>query len=85
MALRLLRAVGVALALIALYTLSQRAMLAREGQTTPGTEIAMGVLSVFFLLGAWANERTYGPEANVRKDVLWGLGVGALVNFLVWL
>jgi Na+/serine symporter len=79
-ALRLLRIVGIALAFMLAFTLSQRATATRYGETVPGTLWAIGALSVFFLLGAAATESSQGPEANVRKDLLWGLGLGGLAS-----
>ena len=64
---RALRIIGIALGLAIAFTLSQRATLARSGETTPGTLWALGALSVFFLVGAFATESSQGPEANVRK------------------
>jgi hypothetical protein len=81
--LRLLRIAAIAIAFALVFTASQQATLARYGETTPGLRWAIGVLTVLFLAGAWATERTHGPDANVRKDMLWGLaagGVGILVN-----
>ncbi len=78
-AARLLRIAGIALALALVFTLSQRATLARSGETVPGMLWALGALSVFFLVAAFANESSQGPEANVRKDLLWGLGLGGVL------
>ena len=83
MPLRLLRSVGIAVALAAAFVTSQRATMARSGETTPGTLWALGALSVFFLVGALATELSQGHEADVRKDVLWGLGVGGIVGIAV--
>jgi hypothetical protein len=83
MALRLLRIAGIATAFVVVFTLSQRATLARYGETAPGTLWAIGALSVFFLIGAIATESSQGPEADVRKDLLWGLGGGGIVAILL--
>jgi amino acid transporter len=83
MALRLLRVVGIAVVFAIVFTVSQRATLARNGETVPGTLWAIGALSVFFLVGAFASESSQGPEANVRKDLLWGLGAGGLLAIAV--
>ena len=59
--------------------MGQAATAARNaGATVPGIHFAIGALAVFFLIGAFATEKTQGPEANVRKDMLWGLGSGGL-------
>ena len=42
----------------------------------PGIGIAIGALSVFFLIGAIVTEKTQGEEMNPRKDLLWGLSSG---------
>jgi amino acid transporter len=82
-ALRILRIAGIALAFVVVFTISQRATLARTGETVPGIGWALGALSVFFLVGAFATESTQGPEADVRKDLLWGLGAGGLLSIAV--
>jgi len=77
--LRLLRIVAFAAAFFAAFTVSQAATAARSGgETVPGIHFAIGALSVFFLVGAYATEQTQGPELNVRKDMLWGLGSGGI-------
>ncbi len=77
---RLLRIAGIAAAFFVAFTVSQAATAARNaGETIPGIHFAIGALSLFFLVGAYATERTQGPEQNVRKDLLWGLGAGGLV------
>ena len=77
--LRLLRIVGFAAGFFVAFTVSQAATAARNaGETVPGIHFAIGALSVFFLIGAYATEQTLGPEQNVRKDMLWGLGSGGL-------
>jgi hypothetical protein len=76
-AFRLLRILGIAAAFFVAFNASQAATAARNaGETTPGIGIAIAVLSVFFLIGALANEATQGPEMNGRKDLLWGLSSG---------
>ncbi len=84
-AVRLLRIAGIAIAFVVVFTLSQRATLARSGETVPGTLWAIGALSVFFVVAAFANESTQGPEANVRKDLLWGLGAGGILAIVTHL
>jgi len=79
-ALRLGRIVVFAFVFFLAFTVSQRATLARYGETVPGIVWAIAALSVFFLGAAIATERTQGPDANVRKDLLWGLvGGGFLI------
>ena len=76
---RLARIVGIAVAFFVAFNASQAATAARNaGQTVPGIGIAIGALSVFFLVGAIAIEKTQGEEMNPRKDLLWGLSSGGL-------
>lgn len=84
-AVRALRIAGIALAFVVVFTISQNATLARSGETVPGTLWAIGALSVFFLVGAFATESSQGPEANVRKDLLWGLGCGGVLAIVAHL
>lgn len=77
--LRIVRIVGIAAAFFVAFTVSQQVTAARNaGETVPGIGIAIGVLAIFFLVGAWANEKTQGPEMDARKDLLWGLGSGGI-------
>jgi hypothetical protein len=76
---RLVRIVGIAVAFFVAFNVSQAATAARNaGQTVPGMSIAIGALSVFFLIGAIVTEQTQGAEMNPRKDLLWGLSSGGL-------
>ena len=77
--LRLARIIGIAVAFFAAFSISQAATAARNGgQTVPGIGIAIGALSLFFLVGAIVTEQTQGAEMNARKDLLWGLSSGGL-------
>jgi len=78
-ALRLVRIIGFALAFLIAFTVSQRATLTRSGETVPGIVWAIAALSTFFMLGAYFNERSQGPEANPRKDLMWGLASGGFL------
>lgn len=82
-ALRLARIAGITSLLAIGFFLSQRATLARSGEMLPGVSWSIGALCVFFLLGAAATEASQGPEADIRKDVLWGLGFGGLLGILL--
>ena len=76
-AFRLLRIVAIAVGFFVAFNVSQAATAARNaGETVPGLAFAIAALSVFFLIGAIATEKTQGPEDNVRKDLLWGLSSG---------
>jgi hypothetical protein len=83
MALRLARIAGIASAFAVAFSMSQRATLARTGQTVPGILWAVGALCVFFLIGAVATEATQPADADVRKDLLWGLGLGGLLGIVL--
>ena len=76
---RLLRIVGIAAGFFVAFTVSQAATATRSGgETVPGIHYAIAALSLFFLTGAYVTEVTQGPELDVRKDLLWGLGTGGL-------
>ena len=79
---RFLRIAGFAVGFFVAFAVSQAATAARSGgETAPGIHFAIGALSLFFLVGAAATEASQGPEMNVRKDMLWGLGTGGLAIF----
>jgi len=80
--LRILRAAVVALVVPILFAASQQATLARGGETLPGISVALAVLSAIFLVSAFMSERLRGREANLQKDVFWGLGVGGILTIL---
>jgi len=82
---RALRIVVVACLFAFLFALSQQITTMREGRTTPGIEWAVGVLALMLLGGAFTAERTGAPLSNLRKDVMWGLGLGGLVTFFLQL
>lgn len=76
---RLLRIAAFAAGFFVAFSVSQSMTVARSGgETVPGIHLSIAALSVFFLMGAFVTERTQGPELNVRKDMLWGLGTGGL-------
>jgi hypothetical protein len=83
MGARLLRIAAIAAGFLLVFSLSQQATAARSGgEVLPGLSWAIGILSVLFLVGAYAAERMRGPEENLSKDLLWGLGVGGLAIIL---
>jgi len=79
---RLLRIAGFAIALPFAFSLSQQAAELRGGEQTPGILIAVGVLTVVFLLRALATEYGSGPDANLQKDLQWGLAAGGVLTIL---
>lgn len=83
MILRAVRIVAVTTGLAWLFRLSQRAGEVRGNPVLPGTEWAIGILTVLFLVRAIITERTRGSEDDWQKDLLWGLTGGGLVTLLV--
>lgn len=82
-ALRLVRIAAIAFGYWFVFTTSQQMTAARNaGETVPGVAWAIGALTIFFAVGAFASERTLGPEQNVRKDLLWALSIGGIAIVL---
>lgn len=79
---RLLRIAAIAAALLWMFTLSQRAGAVRGNEPVPGLSWALSVLSLIFTAGAIVTERSRGPEANLQKDLLWGLAAGSVLTIL---
>lgn len=46
----------------------------------PGIQWALFGLSLLFLIRAAATERLRGAEANLQKDLLWGIGCGGVLT-----
>ena len=83
---RALRIGAFAVGLPALFALSQRVAAARGQAPLPGLSWALGVVSALFLVRAAVAEWGRGPEANLQKDLLWGLGAGAILTIVLrWL
>ena len=81
-AVRLFRIIAIAVGFFIAFNLSQAATKAREGATLPGMTWTIGLLSMLFLISAIISERTQGPEANGRKDLMWGLASGGIAIVL---
>jgi hypothetical protein len=79
MFIRLIRILAVTLGFAFMFALSRQATAARGGEDLPGISWTLGMLSVIFLASAFASERMRGPEANMQKDLLWGLGTGGFL------
>jgi hypothetical protein len=79
---RIFRVGVIALALSSLFAWSQRTTLERSGESVPGLWWAVGVLSLLFLVSAFATERTSRFESALQKDLLWGLGTGGILALL---
>jgi hypothetical protein len=83
MAIRLARIAAIAVGFFLIFTLSQQATAARHGgETVPGLSWAIGILSFFFLVGAFVNERFQVSTDTLRNDLLWGLGSGGIAIVL---
>ena len=82
MILRILRITVIAIGFSAVFRWSRHATLARGGEDLPGISWALAVLAVLFTAGAAASERLKGPEANLQKDMLWGLAAGAIITII---
>jgi len=82
MTIRFLRVVAFIVALPVLFALSQRVSEARNNEPLPGLNWALGVLAALFLLRAAVTEWSRGPEANLQKDLLWGVGLGAIATIV---
>jgi len=82
MLLRALRIAAVTSVLPLLFTVSQRVSAARGNPPVPGINWALGVVSALFLVRAAVTERFRGPEANVQKDLFWGVAVGGIVTII---
>ena len=69
-----------------LSTLSQQVSRARGNEPVAGTAAALGVIATLFLVRAAVTEWGRGPEYTLQKDLLWGIGGGALIAAaLQWL
>ena len=80
--IRALRIAAIALALPLLFALSQRVTTARGQPRVPGLSWALGVVSALFLVRAAVTEWGRGPEANVQKDLFWGLAAGGILTIV---
>ena len=80
--LRWLRIASFAAILVLLFNLSQAVGALRGNQPVPGLLWSLGVLSLVFLFRAAVTEYGRGPEANLQKDLLWGLGAGGILSVL---
>ena len=79
---RYIRIGVVAAALVILYNLSQQAGEVLGNEPVPGVAWSLAALSVVFLIRAAVTEYGRGPEADLQKDFLWGLGAGGILAIL---
>ena len=82
MLVRALRIAAVTVVLPLLFGVSQRVSEARGNPPVPGINWALGVLSVLFLVCAIVTERFRGRDADVQKDLLWGVALGGVVTII---
>ncbi len=80
--LRALRIAAFAIALPLLFNLSQQIGRGSGQESTPGVLWALGALTILFFLRALATEYSQGPEADVQKDVQWGITAGGVITIL---
>jgi hypothetical protein len=79
---RLLRIGAVVIALPVLFDISQRVGEAQGHPPLPGILVALGVLSLLFLVRAAVSEAAGSSVSTPQKDFLWGLGIGGVVTIL---
>jgi hypothetical protein len=82
MGVRALRVGAVAVVLPIAFEISQRVGEARGNERLPGVLIALGVLSLLFLLRAAVSEATPGAASPGQRDLQWGLGIGCVVTIV---
>ena len=80
--LRAIRIIGTALVIAFLARLSQEYSESRGDEPVPGYSIALGVVSLLFLVRAAAVEYAGRNWTVMQRDVLWGLSLGAFIAML---
>jgi ABC-type phosphate transport system substrate-binding protein len=80
--LRALRICAFAVALPLLFNLSQQVSAAGGHEPVQGILWAVGAITVLFFLRALATEYSQGPEADLHKDLQWGLAAGGVLTIL---
>lgn len=80
--IRPIRIIGAAVLLAFLFRVSQRVGSAWGHESVEGYNVALGVVSLLFLVRAAATEYAGGRAADYQKDILWGLSLGAFVSML---
>jgi len=81
-AARLLRIAAIAIVLPFAFELSRRVSAASGNEPAPGLMWALGAISILFFLRALATEYGGGPEANLQKDLQWGIAIGGVLTIL---
>jgi hypothetical protein len=80
--LRTVRIVGIATLIAVLFRLSQRVGAAWGNEEVGGYSVALGVVSLLFFVRAVVTEYTGKDVPAARKDILWGLSLGAFVSMV---
>lgn len=80
--LRAVRIVTTATVLAVLFRVSREVSRAWGNEDVPGYSVALGVVSLLFLIRALATEYTRKDFPVFQKDILWGLSLGAFVSML---
>jgi len=65
-----------------LFNLSQQVSAASGHEPVEGMLWAIGALTVLFVLRALATEYGHGPEADLHKDLQWGIAAGGMLTIL---
>jgi hypothetical protein len=79
---RAVRIAAFAIGLPYAFALSREVGKASGNPPVDGMAWAVGVLGVIFLLRGLATELTRGPEANLQKDLQWGVAIGCAFTVL---
>lgn len=79
---RTVRILGAATLLAFLFRLSQQVAEAWGNPHVEGYSVALGVVSLLFLIRAAATEYAGKAIPLFQKDILWGLSLGAFLSLL---
>lgn len=79
---RTVRILGVATLLAFLFRLSQQVAEAWGHPPVEGYSVALGVVTVLFLIRASATEYAGKDIPLHQKDILWGISLGAFLSLL---
>lgn len=79
---RTVRILGTATLLAFLFRLSQQVAEAWGNDHVAGYNVALGVVSLLFLIRASVTEYAAKNVPMFQKDILWGLSLGAFLSLL---
>lgn len=80
--LRALRICAFAVALPWLFNLSQQVSAAGGHEPVQGMLWAIGALTLLFFIRALATEYSHGSEADLHKDLQWGIAAGGVLTIV---